>query len=229
MSDEPSISIDTQPTVLAAEIAKVIEAATPSGDDISAIQRQLLSRHAELGLRPKVSSEEVVESFFRCVVIDHLQQRFKLEINRIPNCVNSSHTAARRVCAARWRHCHDSIADPEWRAAWLGLQERYPEVNIRVPDRRSPKRADLYLVARDKIVSLEFKYIGPHRLGDVNGCAVQMRHYAENHAATLLVVYSGSNDEIEGRALARLRGLLDRGVRVACVYGPSILPVSRAT
>ena len=69
--------INIQPAVLAAEIARVIQAATPVEHDTVEIQRQVLRRHAELRLGKRTAPEEVIEGFFRCLVTDHLQQRFK--------------------------------------------------------------------------------------------------------------------------------------------------------
>jgi hypothetical protein len=123
-------TIDVEPEILATEISASIASTKPVSVDIVEMQRQLLSRHANLRLKPKISSEEVVEGFVRCVVIHHLQQRFRLHVDAIPNCVNSSHKAVRRVCASRSRHSHDSISDEAWSVAWLGLQQGHPEVNI---------------------------------------------------------------------------------------------------
>lgn len=223
MAEETHISINMQPTILATEIARVIGAAAPNTQDIREVQQQLLSRHVELGLANKVASEEVVESFFRCLVIDHLQRRFKLGLDDIPSCVNSSHTATRRVCGARSRHRHQSISDSDWKVGWRRFQHRDPEVNIFVPGRRSPKRADLYVAALGGILSLEFKYVGPNGLRDVSGCDRQMSRYIENHAAALLVVYFGSRDG-ESRGIGQLRSLIDPAVHVLEVCGPPIAP-----
>lgn len=215
------ICIKTQPAVLAAEIAGVIQAATPSEQDIMEVQRQVLCRHAELRLGKKAAPEEVIEGFYRCLVIDHVQRRFKVDRGEIPSCINSSHTATRGVCIARSRHNHHHITDAEWRTAWLRFQKQHHEVNIRVSEKQSLRRADLYLVAQGGIVSVEFKYLGSHGSLDVEGCAVQMRRYVENHAATLLVIYANSVDKNEVRGLDRLRRLLGPAVHVILVCGPT--------
>src|SRR5205807_1102018 len=134
-----------------------------------------------LKLQPVVSAEEVVESFFRCLIADHLTRRFSLEVSALPGCMNASHRAARGVCVVRKRHRHLSVPDVDWAAAWLGMQSAYPAVNVRVPG-RSPKRADLYVVAKRQIVSLEFKYVGGTGLRGVESCIAQMRRHADNHA-----------------------------------------------
>jgi hypothetical protein len=111
--------IEMEPADLAREIGASIASAHPTLVDIAVLQRQLLLRHADLRLKPKISSEEVVEGFVRCALIHCLQQSFELQIDAIPDCVNSSHKAVRRVCAAAGRHSHDSISDEAWSVAWL--------------------------------------------------------------------------------------------------------------
>jgi hypothetical protein len=197
-------TIDVEPEILATEIGASIEGAKPVAADIVELQRQLSSRHAHLRLKPKISSEEVAERFFRCALIHRLHQRFELHVDAIPDCVNSSHKAVRRVCVARGRHSHDGISDKAWSVAWLRLQQEHPKANVRVPGRMSPKRADLYVVARTKIVSLEFKYVGAQGLRDAAACAAQVRRHAGHHAMDFLVLYCGGPVDVLRDALARL-------------------------
>ena len=103
-------AIDEKPEVLAVGIRELLTSTKPTASDIRELRRQLLSRHADLHLKPTVSSEEVVESFFRCCLVQHLQQRFELHNDSIPGCINSSHRATRRVCAARNGHRHQDIS-----------------------------------------------------------------------------------------------------------------------
>jgi hypothetical protein len=77
------MAINSQPAILAAEITGMIETAVPSKSDIVAIQRQLL----RLGAQP--APECVVESYYRCLLTDYLQRRFKLQLDSVPSCVNS--------------------------------------------------------------------------------------------------------------------------------------------
>jgi len=221
--------IDMEPVGLAREISASIASAHPTPVNIAELQRQLLVRHADLRLKPKISSEEVVEGFVRCSLIHCLQQRFELQIDAIPDCVNSSHKAVRRVCAAGGRHSHDSFSDKAWSVAWLRLQQEYPEVNVRVPNHRSPKRADLYIVAGSKIVSLEFKYIGVEGLRDAAACAAQVRRHADNHALAFLVVYCGASMDVQDDALARLNRHVGDDVRLVGIQGPTISVASAAT
>jgi hypothetical protein len=218
-------TIDEEPEVLGDRIGALLSSTEPAAADILELQRQLLSRHADLALKPTVSAEEVVESFFRCCLVHHLQQRFELHPDSIPGCINSSHRATRRVCAARSEHHHQAIADDLWAAAWRRLQDEHPGVNVRVPDRHSPKRADLYVVARDKIVSFEFKYIGVQGLRDAAGCATQVRRHAATHALAFLVLYCGASIDVRDDAVARLKRLAG-DARVLGVHGPTI-PVVR--
>jgi hypothetical protein len=217
-----SQTICVQPAALVAEIARVIEEARPSKRDVLEVRRQVLARQAHLGLEDRAAPECVAESFFRCRVIDHLQRRFRIELEAIPDCINSSHTATRGVCSAPARHSHQHIADAEWAKAWRRLQHQHPEVNVYVRGRRSAKRADLYLVTREEVVSVEFKYVGRHGLRDVPACAAQMRRYVEKHAATLLAIYDGANNGSEVRGVDRLRSLLGPAVRIVVVSGPDI-------
>lgn len=218
--------IDMEPAVLATDIGASIATVRPGPADIAELQRQLLSRHVGLRLKPKISSEEVVEGFVRCALIHHLQQRFELNVDAIPSCVNSSHKAVRRVCTARDRHSHDGVSDEAWSVAWLRLQQEHPGVNVRVPGHQSPKRADLYIVARSRIVSIEFKYVGVQGLRDATACAAQVHRHAANHALAFLVVYCGANIDVQGDALTRLSRLVGDEVRIVGIHGPTISVVS---
>ena len=214
--------INLAPAALVTEVAKLMENATPSKRDVFEVRRQVLARQAQLGLRDRAAPECVAESFFRCLVIDHLQRRFGLTLDEIPDCVNSSHTATRGVCRMPSRHGHSLISDIDWDQGWRRLQRRHPAVNIHVPGRRSPKRADLYLVTRGEVMSVEFKYVGRHGIRDAPACAAQMRRYVDKHAATLQAIYNGASDGGEIRAVDRLCSLLGSAVRVVIVSGPSI-------
>src|SRR5439155_19352496 len=131
--------------------------------------------------------------------------------------------------AAGRRHSHDGTPDEAWSVAWRRLQQEHPGVNVRVPHRRSPKRADLYIVARSKIVSLEFKYVGVQGLRDAASCAAQVRRHAANHALAFLVVYCGASNDVQDDVLALLNRLVgDDDVRIACIHGPTIAGVSPA-
>ncbi|MGD1154025.1 MAG: hypothetical protein ABR911_14280 [Syntrophales bacterium] len=170
----------------------------------------------------KTAPEEVIEGFFRCLLTDHLQRRFKVELSEISSCINSSHTAVRGICIAGSRHRHQDIKDAEWEKAWLRFQKQHREVNICTSEGRSSRRADLYLVAQGGIVSVEFKYLGSHGSLNVEGCAVQMHRYVEKHAATLLVIYTSSSDGKEVRGLKELRRRLGSAVHVILVHGPAV-------
>src|SRR5262245_24410838 len=100
--------LDTMPTSnqspdsaeMADEAARVIQGSPPTASDILTLGRQLIARHTELGLKALVSSEEILEAFVRCRLTDHLARRFDLEDSVLPERINSSHAAVRRVCAA---------------------------------------------------------------------------------------------------------------------------------
>lgn len=214
--------INLEPAALVAEVAMLLENATPSREDVFEVRRQVLARQAQLGLRDRAAPECVAESFFRCVVIDHLQRRCRLALEELPYCINSSHTAARGVCRTPSRHSHSQISDTDWAKGWRRLQREHPEVNVYVPGRQSAKRADLYLVTRDEVVSVEFKYVGRQGVRDVRGCAAQMRRYVDKHAATLLTIYDGGSNGGEVRRADHLCSQLGPAVRVVIVPGPSL-------
>ena len=186
------------------------------------VQRQMSCRHAELRLGEKVSPEEVVEGFFRCILVNHIQRRFKLEPSEIPNCINSSHSATRVICTAESEHNHQYIPDTEWKKAWRRFRDLHPEVDVKIPGKQSYRRADLYFAVQGGIVSLEFKYLGSDGSLNVSECAKQMRRYTENHAATLLIIYVGRSEGAEVRGLDELRRQLGPAVDVIPVYGPVI-------
>jgi len=216
------VFIDSQPALLAAEMVRVIQATTPNEQDIIEIHRQVLCRHQQLGLAKKAAPEEIIEGFYRCLVTDHLQRRFKIEIGEIPRCINSSHTATRTICNAESGHSHQFIPDAEWEKGWRDFQLQQPEVNIHVPQRRMPRRADLYIAVQGGVVSVEFKYLGSQRSLNFEGCAVQMRQYVENHAATLMVIYAGLSNREEIRGMDQLCRGLGPDVHVILIRGLAI-------
>jgi hypothetical protein len=140
-------AIDEGRTSLGSEVARVLENTAPCANDIGLLQDQLLTRHFLLaGLKRVVSSEEVVEGFFRCLIAHYIQQRYQLGTESLPTCINSSHRAVRRVCAWPVGHRHNGITDDAWLEGWCRLQ-KHSGVNIMVLTHRSPRRADLYIVA----------------------------------------------------------------------------------
>jgi hypothetical protein len=214
--------ITLQPAALLTKLAWVITSATPRGRDIEEVRRQLLERKARLGLQDQVAAEYVAESFFRCAITDYVQRRFQVDPGAVPESINSSHKATRGVCWRPSQHRHQQIADGAWTSAWRLLQKQYPAVNVRDREAQPAKRADLYLVAQRKVVSVEFKYVGPHGVRDVSACAAQMRRYVEKHAATLLVIYDGARRRDEVPGMGRLRNCLGPTVPVIVVPGPEI-------
>jgi hypothetical protein len=218
-------TIDEDPDVLGARIGRLLATTKLRGDDIRRLQNQLLARHSDLRLKQVISSEEVVEGFFRCALVHHLQERYQLPIESLPCCINSSHRAVRRLCTEPRAHRHQAIADDAWAEGWRRLQ-RERGVNIVVPNHRSPRRADLYLLARDKVVSVEFKYIGPLGLRDAALCAAQIRLHAANHALAFLLLYCGADIEVGDQAVARLNRDVGGNVRILAVHGPAI-PVAK--
>jgi len=223
---DPAAVVNKEPAALAREIARLAEQVVPTAGAIRGLGDQLLSRHATLrGLKPVVSAEEIVESFFRCHVIDYLQRQVGVVASDLVRCLNSSHRATRRTCAVPGAHTHDSIQDSEWESGWLDLQ-RFPGVNIRTGPSDRAKHADLYVLAQKRVISFEFKYVAQQGLGRIVECATQANGYiGAGHAASILVVYS-QDHERDKAAVAQLRGLLSEGVQLVCATGPAI-PVRR--
>jgi hypothetical protein len=219
-------AINSQPARLAAEIARKIENATPPTKRVIAdIRRQLVHHKAQ------PAPECVVESFYRCLLTDHFQQRSHIELDDLPSFINSSHWAASLVCSASPRHSHYFIPGVNWRAAWQRMRKQYPnrvDMSVPVPHGgKSLRRADLYVVAQGQIVSIEFKYVGPNGVRNPKAVAKQMELYVKHHAATLLVIYSSTKKRSEVRGLARLGELLDRlgsAVTLVVPHGPAIPP-----
>ena len=150
-------SIEAEPRLVVREICRTAERSIPTRTQLQSLRRQLLRRHSVCRLRPVVSSEEITEGYYRCLITDALVNRHKLSRAAIPHIVNSSHCAVRRVCVVSEQHSHSAVEDGEWREGWGAIQRRNPEVNVLLAGRRSPKRADLYVVASRRVVSVEFK------------------------------------------------------------------------
>ena len=98
-------------------------------------------------------------------------------------------------------------------------------MGIRETGSRSTQHADLYVVANDSIVSVEFKYLSSKGLQDVAGCAAQIALHARHYSEVVLVLYSGAGGgplQVEGR----LRELLQpTNARLIAVAGPEIAEV----
>ena len=218
---ETGASINCEPGSLAADISARIEAVMPRRQDIEKIRGQLL------GLEAQATPELIVESFYRCVLTDWLQRKYAIGVDRLPDAVNSSHRAARLVCNARSVHPHSSISPAAWESAWQRLR---PTADIYVPNTgggRSLKRADLYVVTAGQVVSIEFKYVERHGLRDPKGIAEQMQRFVKYHAATILVIYSGSHNRSDVPGVAQVRRGLPQCVPIVVISGPAIPPAPK--
>jgi hypothetical protein len=213
--------IGAKPKVVAREIGDEVARSTPDGTQIRELDRSLLRRHNLLKLRPTVSSEEIVEGYYRCVLTAYFAKRYALDDGALPHCINSSHKAVRRVCIVP-EHRHARVEDDDWKEGWRLMQERNPEVNVRNPG-GGARRADLHVVANGQIVSVEFKYVGSAGLRDVRECAAQLRRHAAQHAEAVLVLYSGSHDRVSEQVVDELRRhVASPTARVVRVCGPEI-------
>lgn len=218
--------INANPKVMAAELCAAIKADTPTATQIGQLGQSLLRRHSSLGLRPVVSSEEIVEAYYRCLLTGFIATRYSLDTFELPSCVNSSHKAVRRVCVGSKR-AHAGLEDRAWEEGWAQMQLRNPEVNVKTPGRKSARRADLYVVANGHVVSIEFKYVGDRGVADQRGCASQMTRHAAAHAEAILVVYSCATDPGPQYMNDRVRQLVTApNARAVCVAGPA-MPAAR--
>jgi hypothetical protein len=212
--------IDATPAALVTRITRALQRTPPSAADLAAVRRQLMRYQAV------PTAETVIESYYRCVVSDYLQRQFELALDALPDCVNSSHRAARLVCVAQRGHQHHTVTPPAWEAGWRRLRRhRGVDMYVRTADRaRSLRRADLYVILTDgQVVSFEFKYVGPAGIRNPRACASQMGPYIKRHAATRLIIYSGTPQGGSVSGLARLRALLPADVPVL-LHGPAPAP-----
>jgi hypothetical protein len=210
------VPIDTSPSELITDIAAAVRATLPSAQQLAAARGQLLAAGCA------APGETVIESFYRCVLTEHLQQQFRLTVAELPSCIHSSHKGPARVCVGTPAHAHNDIVG--WVREWRRFRDNHEEVDIRDPRLR---RADLFVVARGRVVSVEFKYVGRAKWSDPSGaCVEQMQRYAQYHAATILVVYCGGVAERNVRGLFQLRQELGPDIPLVVVEGPAVLQQS---
>jgi hypothetical protein len=215
-------AIDARPAEVANAIVDLLRRTSPSPADLAMVRGQLLAQGAA------ASSETIVESFYRCVIADCLQREYHLAADALPACVNSSHLPPRQVCVKPGEHLHLHDSPSSWAAGWKGMRRRHSGIDINVTTAtrdRSLRRADLYVVARGEIVSLEFKYVGARGIKDVPLCIRQMQVYLREHAAALFVVYSGTDGNREIAGAEDVRAGLSPGVGVF-LHGPAAEPAA---
>jgi hypothetical protein len=215
--------LDASPVEALTEIERVLKSAPSSSDAVTAIQRRL----AEFGAA--AAAETVIESYYGCLVTEHLRRRFDIDPAALPLTINTSHRAVRRVCVMPGKHLHSKVLKEHWAKDWQTLRKTKKGVDIYVQTddgKRSLRHADLYVIAAGQIISLEYKYAGPTGLSRPEECADQMGPYLAAHAATRLVVYSGTPSGTSVRGLDTLTGLLPADVPLV-VYGPPIEAVGK--
>jgi hypothetical protein len=211
--------IDASPAVALAEIERELRnAPPPSADAVAAIKRQL----AEFGAA--AAAETVIESYYGCLVTEHLRRRFDIVPDTLPLIINSSHRAVRRVCVMPGDHLHCRVLKDSWASGWRTFRQQHRGVDMYVQTAlgdRSLRHADLYVIAAGQIVSLEYKYVGPKGLTSPERCAAQMRPYLDAHAVARLIIYSGTPSTTPVRGMDKLRGLLPPDVPLV-LYGPQV-------
>jgi hypothetical protein len=182
------------------------------------VRAQLLAQGAS------ASSETIIESFYRCAILELIQREYHVASGALPACVNSSHLPPRKVCLASGQDTHLRDSPSAWAAGWNAMRQRYAGVDLRVATaagERSLRRADLYVIAGGEIVSIEFKYVGARGIGNVAQCVRQMAVYLREHAASLFVVYTGADGTRELRNAAKVEAQLPAGVPVF-LSGPAV-------
>ena len=167
--------IDASPLEALTEIERALKSAPPpSADAVAAIQRQLA------GFGAAAAAETVIESYYGCLVTEHLRRRFDIAPDTLPLTINSSHRAVRRVCVMPGEHLHGKVLKESWASGWRTLREQHTGVDMYAQTahrERSLRHADLYVIAAGQIISLDTKDVGPKGLRSPEGCAAQMRPY----------------------------------------------------
>src|SRR5688572_30012425 len=125
--------IDASPAVALAEIERELRnAPPPSADAVAAIQRQL----AEFGAAAAAAT--VIESYYGCLVTEHVRRTFDIAADTLPLIINSSHRAVRRVCVMPSDHLHSRVLKDSWASGWRTLRQQHIGVDIYV---RTAERA----------------------------------------------------------------------------------------
>jgi hypothetical protein len=68
--------LDAEARLVAGEISHIVERSIPTRMQVQGLCRQLLRRHAVCRLKSVVSSEEVVEAYYRCLITGGLASRY---------------------------------------------------------------------------------------------------------------------------------------------------------
>jgi hypothetical protein len=90
--------IDASPAVALTEIERALRnAPPPPADAVAVIQRQL----AQFGAA--AAAESVIESYYGCLVTEHVRRVFDIVPDTLPLIINSSHRAVRRARLSRAR------------------------------------------------------------------------------------------------------------------------------
>jgi hypothetical protein len=168
----------------------------------------------------------VIESYYGCLVTEHVRRIFDIVPDTLPLIINSSHRAVRRVCVLPGDHLHSKVLNDAWASGWRAFRQHAGvDMYVRTAQRdRSLRHADLYVIAAGQIVSLEYKYVGAEGLKNPKGCAAQMRPYLHAHAAARLIIYSGTSSTTPVRGMDKLRGLLPADVPFI-LYGPPVAAI----
>ena len=145
--------IEASPAEAVAEIERALRnAPPPQADTVAVIQHQL----AQFGAA--AAAETVIESYYGCLVTEHVRRVFAIDPDTLPLIINSSHRAVRRVCVLPGEHLHSKVLRESWASGWQALRKRHigVDMHVRTAQReRSLRHADLYVIAAGQIVSLE--------------------------------------------------------------------------
>jgi hypothetical protein len=231
----PTFTVTSQK--LAYQLKSMLDDWIVSDDEVQAARAAVKTLQVTYQKGRPAGQECVFESLLRCRLTADIMSTFATQRSTLPSLLNSSHTVSRHVCLVE---SHDHlISNEEWKNAFEQAIDEYGRlINIQVPGNQSPCRADLYCFARDGIVSLELKYIGPRQLPNVVNTVAQMRRYRQ-HKRSLLVVYAAvplhqglteNVHQIEGK-LGRLgqniMGLVVRGPEIPRVEGTQLVAFTR--
>jgi hypothetical protein len=214
---------------LADRLTTVLEGWVVSEDQVQVARRIVKSLQSRYQRGRPGGQESVFEGLLRCRLIADIMSALRVERRHLPGLVNSSHTVSRHVCIEEG-HDHQ-IPNKDWKDAFrLAIRKYGSLIDIRVPERKNPCRADLYLFPTDGVVSLELKYVGPRGPINVVTSVTQMRRYC-THKRSFFIVYAAEPwapglvekvREVENQLLdQRTTGLIVRGPEIARVEASS--------
>jgi hypothetical protein len=155
--------------------------------------------------------EYVVERIFRPTISEYAQHKLGIKKSDASCHIYSSHFHT------------TSDEEDHWKKLWNEFRRAYPDVDTN--EESHSRRADLFIsLGRDRLVSIEFKYLPANRKPAVLSCVRQVRQHLSKHQACLLVLYAGMpvSRKLE-KAASEIRNELRGGCgSVVVKIGPAV-------